>query len=373
CSTRPATSSPPGSPRDAPPPGRSATRRRSPSSRGGWTSTTPTRRSPPPPGSSPAARRSGSAATRACTGCPPPRPYPSGWSTSSPADGRWTTPCHPLPFLHGRPHRAARGAADQGARHRERLRPAHRPGRVARAGRRHGGRRLRPPYRGRGRRTGPGRADQRPGGPDRPRGAAGRVVHGLPQHRRLTGRDVRQRHPTPPRLPRRRGAPCGPGRRACTHPPPRPAPHRWRPRPRLAFDVGVHAVGLEGTRAGLRVDMPNPHVVVALPDTDELDGADLGPRVAVDPPQETNVELVVPLGETTVDGERVGMVRMRVQERGVGETRSCGTGACAAAVALRTWGGADAPRLWRVLVPGGELGVRLTDDGRALLTGPATL
>ncbi|HLV05185.1 MAG TPA: diaminopimelate epimerase [Actinomycetaceae bacterium] len=142
---------------------------------------------------------------------------------------------------------------------------------------------------------------------------------------------------------------------------------------RRAFDVAVQAVGLEGTRAGLRVDMPNPHVVVALPDTDELDGADLGPRVAVDPPQETNVELVVPLGETTVDGERVGMVRMRVQERGVGETRSCGTGACAAAVALRTWGGADAPRLWRVFVPGGELGVRLTDDGRALLTGPATL
>ena len=142
---------------------------------------------------------------------------------------------------------------------------------------------------------------------------------------------------------------------------------------RRAFDVAVQAVGLEGTRAGLRVDLPNPHVVVALPDTDELDGADLGPRVAVDPPQETNVELVVPLGETTVDGERAGRVRMRVQERGVGETRSCGTGACAAAVALRTWGGPEAPRLWRVHVPGGELGVRLTDDGRALLTGPATL
>ncbi len=141
------------------------------------------------------------------------------------------------------------------------------------------------------------------------------------------------------------------------------------------FDVAVQVSGLEGTRAGLRVALPNPHAVVALPDVAELDGADLGPRVAVDPPpaEGTNVELVVPLGETTVGGEPAGTGRMRVQERGVGETRSCGTGACAVAVALHAWGGAEAPRLWRVLVPGGELLVRLTDDGRALLTGPATL
>ncbi|WP_324653201.1 diaminopimelate epimerase [Georgenia sp. H159] len=144
---------------------------------------------------------------------------------------------------------------------------------------------------------------------------------------------------------------------------------------RRGFDVAVQVAGLEGTRAGLQVAMPNPHTVVALPDTAELDGLDLGPQVAVDPPpvEGTNVELVVPLGETTTDGEVVGTVRMRVQERGVGETRSCGTGACAVAVALHAWGGAQAPRLWRVLLPGGELLVRLTDDGRALLTGPATL
>ncbi|WP_413450550.1 diaminopimelate epimerase [Georgenia phoenicis] len=141
------------------------------------------------------------------------------------------------------------------------------------------------------------------------------------------------------------------------------------------FDVAVQVHGLAGTRAGLRVTMPNPHTVVALPDEEELAGADLGPLVAVDPePADgTNVEIVVPLGETTTDGEPTGTVRMRVQERGAGETRSCGTGACAVAVALHAWGGAGAPRLWRVLVPGGELGVRLTDDGRALLTGPATL
>ena len=144
---------------------------------------------------------------------------------------------------------------------------------------------------------------------------------------------------------------------------------------RRGFDVAVQAAGLEGTRAGLSVTMPNPHTVVALPDVAELESADLVPLVAVDPlpPEGTNVELVVPLGEDTLDGETAGTVRMRVQERGAGETRSCGTGACAVAVALHAWGGTGAPRLWRVLVPGGELLVRLTEDGRALLTGPATL
>ena len=70
---------------------------------------------------------------------------------------------------------------------------------------------------------------------------------------------------------------------------------------------------------------------------EELAAADLVPLVAVDPePADgTNVEIVVPLGETTTDGEPTGTVRMRVQERGAGETRSCGTGACAVAVALR--------------------------------------
>ncbi len=140
------------------------------------------------------------------------------------------------------------------------------------------------------------------------------------------------------------------------------------------FDVAVQVAGLEGTRAGLRVAMPNPHAVVALADLEELAAADLGPLVETDPPAPdgVNVELAVPLGETTVDGEAAGVVRMRVQERGVGETRSCGTGTCAVAVALHAWGGPQAPRLWQVLVPGGEVLVRL-EEGHALLTGPAEL
>src|SRR5690606_4728516 len=82
--------------------------------------------------------------------------------------------------------------------------------------------------------------------------------------------------------------------------------------------------------------------VVALPDVAALEGADLVQWVGVEPVPAagTNVELVVPLGEEEVDGEVVGTIRMRVQERGVGETRSCGTGACAAALAVRARAGA---------------------------------
>lgn len=157
---------------------------------------------------------------------------------------------------------------------------------------------------------------------------------------------------------------------------------RWTlPGGREALDRGYDAVvsvpGLEGPRAGLRVDIPNPHTVLALPDLTELEAADLGTTLEVEPvPADgTNVELLVPLGEEGTDGEheRVGTFQMRVQERGVGETRSCGSGTCAAVVAMRAWGGHGSPRRWRVLVPGGEVLAEVTDDGRVELTGPAVL
>jgi diaminopimelate epimerase len=64
---------------------------------------------------------------------------------------------------------------------------------------------------------------------------------------------------------------------------------------------------------------------------------------------------------------------MRVHERGVGETRSCGTGACAAAVAAARRAGEDGPTSYAVDVPGGHLTVSRRADGQIELTGPAVL
>ena len=65
-----------------------------------------------------------------------------------------------------------------------------------------------------------------------------------------------------------------------------------------------------------------------------------------------------------------------MHERGSGETLSCGTGAVAAALATRHWAGTTAPDRWRVIVPGGVLGVRMfaAEDGEHVgLSGPAEL
>ncbi len=141
------------------------------------------------------------------------------------------------------------------------------------------------------------------------------------------------------------------------------------------FDAHVAVAGLEVSRPGLSIDVGNPHTVLALPTLDELAAADLtrAPVVAPTPPHGSNVELVVPLGEELVDGQVVGRVRMRVHERGVGETRSCGTGAVAAAMAVRSWAGADAPSVWLVEVPGGVVRVTALADSHAELAGPAVL
>lgn len=136
-------------------------------------------------------------------------------------------------------------------------------------------------------------------------------------------------------------------------------------------DAQVAVAGLDVARPALSVDVGNPHTVVVLPDVRALEAADLtrAPLVAPAPPHGTNTELVVPLGEGP-DG--AGRLRMRVHERGVGETESCGTGACAAALAVRTWAGTAGPDVWWVDVPGGTLRVRVVGD-RVLLAGPAEL
>ncbi|MBO0845112.1 MAG: diaminopimelate epimerase [Nocardioides sp.] len=119
------------------------------------------------------------------------------------------------------------------------------------------------------------------------------------------------------------------------------------------------------TWPALHVVVGNPHAAVLLePGADLTSVGSLAEEPAYDEtlyPEGVNVEFVVRRGPDHV--------AMRVHERGSGETRSCGTGACAAAVAAA--GGV--PGRWRVDVPGGTLEVSRDADGRVFLSGPAVI
>jgi len=115
------------------------------------------------------------------------------------------------------------------------------------------------------------------------------------------------------------------------------------------------------------VDVGNPHAVVFVERL--TDAGELREPPAVEPgfPQGVNVEFVATRGPAHV--------AMRVHERGVGETRSCGTGACAVMVAAAARDGAagGASATYVVDVPGGRLSVSRRADGHLELTGPAVI
>ncbi len=152
-----------------------------------------------------------------------------------------------------------------------------------------------------------------------------------------------------------------------------------------AWDMGdsdgyrVTIPGSAGSASGTFVDMGNPHVVAVvddgvsdLPSVEELD---LVHKPVVEPVIESdqNVEFVrvdaMPADGCQSADPAVGRATMRVNERGCGETLSCGTGLCATAVVLRSRTGV---RSWDITVRGGTLRVDVSDNAVSL-TGSATI
>jgi diaminopimelate epimerase len=142
---------------------------------------------------------------------------------------------------------------------------------------------------------------------------------------------------------------------------------------RITVDMGSPEVAGEtkvsvGDRSWVanRISMGNPHAVAFV---DSLD--DAGPLLTEPEydhahfPDGVNIEFVVRRGD-----QHVGM---RVHERGSGETRSCGTGACAVMVAAALADNAERGTSYTVDVPGGTLEIVWTEDDRILMTGPAVL
>lgn len=124
-----------------------------------------------------------------------------------------------------------------------------------------------------------------------------------------------------------------------------------------------HALVVDGRSwpVGL-TSMGNPHVVLVVVDVDSAPVTTLGPRIETDPRWQhgVNVSFLQPTSRTTA--------RLRVWERGVGETQACGSGTCAAHAVGRRLGLLDDRVVFDV--PGGELLVTRSRDGAMMLEGP---
>lgn len=132
--------------------------------------------------------------------------------------------------------------------------------------------------------------------------------------------------------------------------------------PRVLGESVTSVGGQEYT--GLHIDLGNPHLACVI--GDPVAQLDLTRQPGFDPavfPAGVNIELLNAVGPRRVV--------MRVHERGVGETRSCGTGAVASAFAAARLAG-ESTGTWTVEVPGGRLTVTL-DAETSYLTGPAVI
>lgn len=114
------------------------------------------------------------------------------------------------------------------------------------------------------------------------------------------------------------------------------------------------------------VSMGNPHAVVYCDDVDYLPLETIGPKFEFNPlfPERINTEFVQIINDHTV--------KMRVWERGSGETWACGTGACAVAVSSVLNGYCKQGQEITVQLRGGDLKITYEQDGTVLMKGPAT-
>ena len=124
-------------------------------------------------------------------------------------------------------------------------------------------------------------------------------------------------------------------------------------------------INVEGEKMRFTVvSMGNPHAVTFVEDLDDLQIEMCGPVIENNPifPNRTNVEFVQIIDKNNI--------RVRVWERGVGETFACGTGACAAVVASGLNGYTD--EIVNVSLPGGKLKIEWGKDNHIYMQGPAT-
>ena len=114
------------------------------------------------------------------------------------------------------------------------------------------------------------------------------------------------------------------------------------------------------------ISMGNPHCVIFTKDIDNLNLEKIGPDYENDPifPERVNTEFVEIIDNKTL--------KMRVWERGSGETWACGTGASAVCVAAVLNGICDYDTDVLVKLRGGDLTINYKKDGTVYMTGPAT-
>ncbi len=131
------------------------------------------------------------------------------------------------------------------------------------------------------------------------------------------------------------------------------------------MDTLTMPVGWDELESPAAVNVGNPHVVFFVPDNQAIDLERLGPLIEHDPlfPARINVNVAAIVSRNEI--------RLRVWERGVGETRACGTGACATAVAAMRRGLVNRGAV-TVQLPGGPLQIGWGADNRITMTGPAT-